>query len=74
MKDILHHWKTNKFIVPDTGDPADSLIVVLTDLTYWVKNLDELMDWCDANDSTLQGMTVEFKDERSLTAFTLRWI
>lgn len=73
MKDILHHWKTNKFIVPDTGDVDGNLIVVLTDLKYWIQNLDGLMDWCEENGSTLQGMTVEFQDDASLISFVLKW-
>ena len=47
--------------------------VILTDIEFWNTHYEELKDWCDANESELTGMVVEFKNEQYLTLFTLRW-
>lgn len=73
-RDILAHWKTNRFVLADfelLGSP--DLLVVLTDIKFWTKHADELLDWCDLYGARLAGMTVEFNTKEQLTMFYLRW-
>jgi len=48
-------------------------IVMLSDIGFWVNNYDALSEWCNQCNSKVMGMTVELPDEKTLTAFTLRW-
>jgi hypothetical protein len=64
----ISDWSTKKFIVyPQTR------LVILTDYRYWVEHERELGDWCQKNNCLFNGMTVEAKDNSSLTLFLLRW-
>jgi len=72
--DVLAHWKSSRFILADfelLGAP--DLLVVLTDLNFWTRNVDELLDWCDLYGARVKGMTVEFDTKEQLTMFCLRW-
>jgi hypothetical protein len=73
-RDIFAHWKSNRFILAEfelLGTP--DLLVVLTDLTFWANNVDELLDWCNQYGARVKGMTVEFDTNEQLTMFCLRW-
>jgi len=48
-------------------------IVMLADIGFWNENYDTLKDWCEYNHGKIMGMTVEFSDAETLTAFALRW-
>ena len=73
-QDVFADWKTKRFISPDPEllGSAD-LLVILTDLAFWSKNLDQLHEWCENHGATVAGMSVEFKTPQDLTLFTLRW-
>jgi hypothetical protein len=75
MKDIFADWKTNKFILTAAGLTNDKEhVIILTDVGYWVENLDALVDWCSINTKAhIQGMVVLIEDDRTLTHFILRW-
>lgn len=64
------------FVVADP-EVCESLgipfIVMLSDIGFWVNNYDALSEWCNQCNSKVMGMTVELPDEKTLTAFTLRW-
>lgn len=70
MGDIT--WdKSKRYII--TRNLGLGTIVVLTDFAFWNLHFEELQDWCKTNSASVQGMTVEFKNEKSLTLFCLRW-
>lgn len=72
--DIFGAWKMGKFIVADyklLNEPE--IIVVLTDIDYWVKNIDSLEEWCQINGGQVKGMTVGFDSSEELSLFLLRW-
>jgi hypothetical protein len=78
MADIFEDWKSQRFIAaPDTlvGQLPSSCskLIILTDVSFWNGNYEELKDWCDQNDCTTQGMTVMAKNSHALTTFCLRW-
>lgn len=60
------------FIVPDVLTDETNM-VILTDFRYWADNEDSLRNWCAENNTQFVGMTVIFPDERTLTAFCLKW-
>lgn len=65
-----------RFIVAE-AEVCESLgipfIVMLADIGFWAENYDALQDWCQQHRAKVMGMTVEFFDAPSLTAFALRW-
>lgn len=76
MTDLFHNWKQNRFVVAPrfAYDDADvGEMIILTNVAFWVGELDELIDWCKEHDCRLQGMTVEIPTEELLTMFCLRW-
>ncbi len=77
MTDIFHNWKENKFIIApsfayDSNKEFDHL-VILTDVSFWTNEIDNLLAWCDQYGCSQKGMTVEIPNEDLLTAFCLRW-
>ena len=73
-EDLLTAWKKNKFILADKDlTDTDKHVIVLTNVSYWVDQVDALVDWCMANKARTQGMTVEIDDDKTLTHFILRW-
>lgn len=48
-------------------------IIMLNDIGFWADNYDELQQWCWAHSAQVMGMTVNIPDEKTLTAFCLRW-
>jgi hypothetical protein len=75
MEDIFAEWKLRKFIIAESYmfDDPNSTTVILTDISFWAQNIDELIKWCSTNGGTLSGMTVKFQSEAVLTLFLLRW-
>ena len=78
-KDIFSDWKNNHFIIapnylrPDIKDLNAKHLIILTDISYWTKNLDTLIKWCSENNCKIQGMTIEIPTDIELTLFCLRW-
>jgi hypothetical protein len=76
MGDIFAEWKKQRFIFAEKSmfpDSTSKHMVVLTDVEFWVENLDGLMDWCAEHDCDTQGMTVDIPDDKTLMLFKLRW-
>ena len=48
-------------------------LVILSDFAYWVEHDDELVAWCNRNNATLSGATVELATDQDLVMFLLRW-
>lgn len=72
--DILAEWKRRRFVVADYELLVEpEIVIVLTDISFWTKNADELMEWCKINGGDVAGMTVTFKNNEQLTMFALRW-
>jgi hypothetical protein len=46
---------------------------MLSDIGFWSENYEELQQWCQDNGATAAGMTVSIPDEKTLTAFCLKW-
>lgn len=65
-----------RFIIADSL-VAESLgwpnIVMLTNIEFWNEHYEDLIAWCADNNADVQGMTVNIHDEKTLTAFCLRW-
>lgn len=65
-----------RFIIADSivaealGSP---IIVMLSSIDFWADNYEDLIAWCADNDAKVQGMTVNIHNEKTLTAFCLRW-
>lgn len=66
----------SNFIVAET-EVSESLgvpiIVMLSNITFWADNYEDLISWCANQGADVQGMTVNIHDEKTLTAFCLRW-
>ena len=72
--DIFADWKTNRFIVAGQMlHEYDDHIVVLTDISFWTYEIDNLIEWCNNNKCTQEGMTVRIPTDKLLTMFILRW-
>ena len=48
-------------------------IIMLADISFWTKNYEAFNEWCEQHNAKIQGMTVQFPDANTLTAFALRW-
>lgn len=73
-KDIFKDWKNNRFILPGKAISDEAvLMIILTDIQFWADNYTDLVEWCQNNNCKAQGMSVEFPDESTLLAFTLKW-
>jgi hypothetical protein len=65
-----------RFIIADSlvaeslGSP---IIVMLSSINFWIDNYEDLIAWCADNDAEIQGMTVNIYNDKTLTAFCLRW-
>lgn len=74
ITDIFQSWKEHRFIIASTDITDGERIVVLTDMQFWVENLNDLIEWCDNTPgATNEGMTVVFNTDESLMMFVLRW-
>jgi hypothetical protein len=74
MTDILAEWKKNKFITvgPELLDDQE-ILVILTDIAFWSAHEKDLEIWCNQHGASVGGMAVTFPDQKTLTAFCLRW-
>ena len=74
MTDIFQHWKDSRFVTVgyDLLDGPETL-VILSDISFWSLHEQELEAWCNQYGAVQTGMTVAFPDEKTLTAFCLRW-
>lgn len=75
MTDVLAEWKKNKFITVgrDLLDNIDEILIILTDIGFWAEHEEELKTWCELYGASAMGMTVTLPDQKTLTAFTLKW-
>ena len=73
MTDMFQHWKDNRFIIAPTELTDNERLVILTDIPYWIKKINELNHWCNTRDAVVSGMTVTFGSERTLLEFVLKW-
>ena len=73
MTDIVHDWRSKRFIIPEHYLTDGAKCVILTDVSYWAKNVDDLVVWCESRNCKTMGMVVEFGDEATLLEFILRW-
>ena len=65
-----------RFVVADSiiaEELGQRVIVVLSDIGYWTKHYEALQQWCQENNSEVQGMTINIPDDQTLTAFCLKW-
>lgn len=74
MTDIFQSWKERKFIVAAADITDGERIVVMTDIAFWLENIDDLTEWCNNTPGAkTEGMTVLFDTDEALTMFVLRW-
>lgn len=73
MTDVLSEWKNRRFIIPDNIITDGTRCVILTDIAFWAKNVDQLVEWCETRNCETMGMVVEFGDEATLLEFVLKW-
>lgn len=65
-----------KFVVADrevSKELGVPFIVILSDFMFWTDHAEELQTWCDNNNASIVGTTLNIHDEKTLTAFCLRW-
>jgi hypothetical protein len=65
-----------RFVIADdlvSSSLGQHAIIMLSDLEYWSDNYEQLHTWCQEYSSEVVGMTVNIPDDRTLTAFCLRW-
>lgn len=76
MQDIFERWKKERFIVvPKQLLDEDEILIVLTDVGFWLAYSEDLYKWCEErSDSTsISGMTIVLNSEELLTEFILKW-
>ncbi len=67
---------TSRFVIADETVSASfkqHTIVILSDISFWAGEYDNLKEWCNNNGSIIQGMTVNIPNAETLTAFCLKW-
>lgn len=63
-----------KFVViPTNLLEGNEKMIILADYNHWAVYEDDLRQWCNENNSSFVGMTVTVPNERTLTAFLLKW-
>jgi len=74
-EDLFALYKTQKFVVIDSTLGFGSATVVLADLAFWNKNVDNLTQWLNDCTPTAQqrGMTIDFASLQDLLLFKLKW-
>jgi hypothetical protein len=73
VTDIFEHWKKNRFVIGPNGMFGEPYFVVFTDIDYWLKHLDEMIEWCKDHNCRQTGMTVDIPNSETLTLFCLKW-
>lgn len=64
--------KERFIVVPDVLTDNEQM-VILTDYNYWAGVVGDLQKWCVDNSSNFTGSIVVFPNQKTLTAFCLRW-
>ena len=72
--DIMAEFKHRLFTTVPDELGLGSHLIVLTDIEFWNKNYDELIDWCNLYNVSSMGMTVQCKSEEQVALFVLRWM
>ena len=62
-----------RFVVAPSELGFGSRLVVLSDFAYWVDHDAELVTWCERNNATMSGATVELATDQDLVMFLLKW-
>ena len=62
-----------RFIVAPVELGFGSRLVILSDFAYWVEHDAELVSWCERNNATMAGATVELATDQDLVMFLLKW-
>lgn len=77
--DVFESWRDQRFIIAPTElieklNMGESL-VILTDYRFWSEHSDEFIEWLNERKEkvVMEGMTVVFGDDATLTEFVLRW-
>jgi len=72
--DIMAVFKHRLFATVPNELGLGSHLIVLTDIEFWNKNYDELIDWCKLYSVKPAGMTIQFNSEEQVALFILRWM
>ena len=62
-----------RFVVAPSELGFGSRLVILSDFGYWVDHDAELVSWCERNNATMSGATVELATDQDLVMFLLKW-
>ena len=62
-----------RFVVAPFELGFGSRLVILSDFGYWVEHDAELVTWCERNNATMSGATVELATDQDLVMFLLKW-
>ena len=62
-----------RFVVAPSELGFGSRLVILSDFAYWVDHDAELVTWCERNNATMSGATVELATDQDLVMFLLKW-
>ena len=62
-----------RFIVAPVELGFGNRLVILSDFAYWSNHEPELADWCNRNNATQSGATVELSTDQDLVMFLLKW-
>jgi len=74
--DVLAEMKEHKFyLVPEEylEEDVNYTSIILTDVTYWNNNFDELNRWCIINSVDMVGLSLKIYDPKIVMAFILKW-
>jgi hypothetical protein len=74
--DVLAEMKGHKFyLVPEEylEEDVNYTSIILTDVTYWNNNFDELNRWCIINSVDIVGLSLKIYDPKIVMAFILKW-
>jgi hypothetical protein len=68
--------KRPRFVIADklvSASFEQHRIIMLGDIGFWADHFEDLQQWCKETGARIEGMTVNIPDDRTLTAFCLRW-
>ena len=74
--DVLAEMKGHKFyLVPEEylEEDVNYTSIILTDVSYWNNNFDELNRWCIINSVDIVGLSLKIYDPKVVMAFILKW-
>ena len=74
MSDIFEGWKNGNFILaPRYLTEDNAILIIMTNLQFWIEHAEELELWCSERNASVSGMTVVLGSEELLTEFYLKW-